>query len=287
MTGQIFPGKVCVEMKKFRGYYFRHQNAQSTVALIPGATDEGAFIQVITDGGSRRFDFPEAEFGQTVRIGENTFGKDGVHISLPGIVGDIRYSGLTPIKYDIMGPFRFFPMECRHEIVSMRHSLSGSIEADGKRYCFDGGIGYWEGDSGRSFPKEYLWIQANDFADGSSFVLSVARIPFCGLHFQGVICVLMAGGAEYRLATYLGAKASVGEKSFTIRQHDLLLQGELISVGEGCSLAAPEKGRMQGMIKEDNRAEVHIRLCRGESVICDLTSHIAGYERYPSAWTRI
>lgn len=274
-------GHTFMHIQKFKGYYFRHQNDENTLAVIPGTAGDGAFIQVITDSGSKRFDFSDAEFGQVIRIGDNTFGTDGIHLNLPGIIGDIRYFGLTPIRSDIMGPFRFFPMECRHEIVSMRHDLQGSVSIDGKNYCFNGGVGYWEGDSGISFPSEYLWLQANDFQGGESFVLSVANIPFCGLHFKGVICVLRTGGKEYRLATYLGAKATVEGNRFSVRQRRLLLKGEILSTTGGFSLASPQNGKMQGIIREDNRAAVHIVLLRDGERICDLTSRRAGYERHP------
>ena len=38
-------------------------------------------------------------------------------------------------------------------------------------------------------------------------MLSIAEIPFAGFHFTGVIGIVLLHGKEYRLATYLGAKA--------------------------------------------------------------------------------
>lgn len=268
-------------MSYFQGYYFRHQNQNQTVAFIPGKADDGAFIQVITKESSNVFRFRDGDFGRTVRIGKNVFSRDGIHVSLPNIKGTIRYSDLTPIRSDIMGIFRFFPMECRHEIVSMRHNLCGTLEIDGTSYCFDGGTGYWEGDRGVSFPKEYLWMQANDFGDKSSWMLSVAKIPFCGMTFRGVICVVIVGGKEYRLATYCGARVEVTGSLITVRQGSLLLHAEILSRGVGHVLTAPEMGKMSGMIREDNCAHIRITLQKNGQTVCDLTSYRAALEQHP------
>ena len=267
-------------MPKFKGYYFRHQNNDKTIAFIVGKSLEKVFIQVITDTWSRFFYFPDISFGKQIKVGNNVFSSEGITIDLPDIKGEIKYSDLTPLKSDIMGIFKFFPMECRHTIVSMRHNLSGSLTIDGETLCFDGGIGYLEGDSGTSFPKEYLWLHANDFPDGQSFTLSVAKIPFACFSFQGVICVVMVNGKEYRLATYLGAKAKLTENTFTVKQKNLTLEGEILSQGEGFSLSSPQNGKMLGMIKEHNNATFTFTLRDKEKTICSLSSTRAAYERH-------
>ncbi len=50
---------------------------------------------------------------------------------MPGIRGVLKYSGITPLKYDIMGP-----MQYSHGIVSMYHTANGWLEVDGKEYRF-------------------------------------------------------------------------------------------------------------------------------------------------------
>ena len=77
-----------------------------------------------------------------------------------------------------MGPFKYFPMECRHGIISMRHTLEGRLKLNGKEIDFTNGLGYIEKDSGRSFPSSYVWVQANDFDEPCSIMASVADIPF-------------------------------------------------------------------------------------------------------------
>ena len=263
---------------KFRGYYFKHQKNGRTVAFIPGVSEDGAFLQVITDRRSYHFEFPSAVMGREITIGKCLFSKDGIHIDLPGIQGDILYSDIMPLKSDVMGPFRFFPMECRHKIVSMRHRLNGSMKIENEIYDFEGGTGYIEGDSGRSFPQKYVWLQANNFADGSSVMLSVAEIPFCGFRFEGCICVVLTGEKEYRLATYLGAKAVVSENSIVEYQGRLMLRADILSGGTGFSLASPHDGKLNGIIKENNNAKVHIQLTCKDEAICDLLSESSGLE---------
>lgn len=186
--------------KGFNGYYFKHQKGDQTLCLIAGQTEEEKFIQVITKDFSEKVPFTK----------ENHFTKNGVILNIYSpeitLTGAIRYGELSSIKYDIMGPFCIFPMECRHGIRSMKHTLKGAVTLNGERIDFTGGTGYIEKDSGRSFPSEYTWIQANDFPKDASVMAAVARIPFLGMHFRGCICIIQYRGKEYRLATYLGAK---------------------------------------------------------------------------------
>ena len=75
---------------------------------------------------------------------------------------------------------------------------------NGQKYYFRNAWGYWEGDCGRSFPKEYVWTQC--FFNDGALMLSVADIPMAGIRFTGIIGVVLWRGKEYRIATYLGAK---------------------------------------------------------------------------------
>lgn len=262
---------------KFEGLYFKHQKDGKTVAFIPGTSENGAFIQVITDTFSKNYTFSSGVMQPEVRIGNCEFSRHGAHIDLPDIKGDLSYSEITPIRSDIMGPFRFFPMECRHTILSMRHKIHGCVTIQGELYDFENGIGYIEGDSGRSFPQKYLWLQANDFA-GGSFVLSVAEIPFCRFHFEGCICVVIIGRKEYRLATYFGAKVIFLKNTVIVIQQKLRLTVKILSCRHSFSLAAPQDGKMQGIIKEHNHTSVEITLTERDSVLCHWYSDNAGLE---------
>lgn len=144
-------------MRGFEGWYYKHQKGGRVLALIPGRAQSGAFVQMMTDAGSRTFDVPSLSVrGDTVRAGNCAFSPRGCFVDLPGVQGEIAYGGLSPLRGDIMGPFRFAPgMECRHGVISMAHTLAGSVRVDGETLDFDGGTGYIEKDSGTSFPRRF------------------------------------------------------------------------------------------------------------------------------------
>ena len=131
-------------------------------AFIPGRAESGAFIQMISQEGARQFEISKLNTSDgTITADRCWFSRQGCHIELPGISGEIAYGPFTFLCSDIMGPFRFFPMECRHGVLSMSHSLQGSIIIDGHLHSFDHGLGYAEKDSGPSFPRSYLWMQCS------------------------------------------------------------------------------------------------------------------------------
>ena len=271
--------------KGFEGWYFKHQKGGDMVAFIPGRAESGAFVQVISPGGSRQFDVPELSVeGGVVRAGSCSFSRQGCRIDLPGISGEVAYGDLTPLQSDIMGPFRFFPMECRHGVISMGHSLSGGLLIDGKRHDFSGGEGYLEKDSGTSFPSSYLWLQCNSFPEPCSLMVSVARIPFCGLHFRGCICALLYGGREYRLATYRGVRIrAFGPEHLRLTQGGLRLEVDIKPSHGGHLLRAPVKGRMCGTIRESSNAAVRVRFWEDGRQRFDLSSSHAAFEFVPRA----
>lgn len=114
--------------KGFEGWYFKHQKGDDMVAFIPGKAESGAFIQLISQEGARQFEISNLTVRDSViRADGCWFSRQGCYISLPGISGDITYGPFAPLGSDIMGPFRFFPMECRHGVLSMAHTLQGRV----------------------------------------------------------------------------------------------------------------------------------------------------------------
>lgn len=265
----------------FEGYYFKHQKDNRTLVFIPGKSDDSAFIQVITNENSYNYEFDSVDLGQVITVGDCVFSKRGIKLDLPDIKGEVYYSALTPIRYDIMGPFKYLPMECRHGIISMRHRISGKLCVKGSEIDLTDGVGYIEKDSGHSFPKRYLWIECNDFSDGSSIMASVAEIPFMRMCFNGCICVIIFDGHEYRLATYLGARIVQNSESILeLRQGRYALRIDVEDIDEGYPLAAPINGRMTGRVSENNRTSARFRFYIGSHLLFDLESDNASYECY-------
>ncbi|MBW7571747.1 tocopherol cyclase family protein [Caproiciproducens faecalis] len=278
----------------FEGWYFRHQGADGAVAFIPGVSiskqgKKSTFVQVITKSGSFNQTYPYTAFRAcrknfSVRIGRNVFTEKGVHIDMngPGLhcTGEIRYGPLTPISSDIMGPFRLIPfMECNHGVISMKHSLTGSVTLNGESISMDGGIGYIEKDWGSSFPSSYLWVQCNRFSDSScSVMVSIAEIPFCGTRFQGCIAVVCFQGREYRFATYRGVKIiRCSETGFILKQGDYLLEADILSK-PAHQLLAPQSGEMSRVIRENMSAAARFRLYENNLLLFDLTGDEVGFE---------
>ena len=252
-------------MKKatFEGWYYKQQANGKTLAIIPGRADDSAFIQVVTDEASYHIPYLLSEYKVLRRksfkkcivvIGDNHFSYSGIRLKIHhdgiSLHGDLRYKNLTPIKEDIMGPFRFVPMECRHEVISMKHDVSGNMILNGENISFNGGTGYIEADSGHSFPQSYSWIHCNHFKEDCSIMAAVAKIPFLGFNFWGCICVVWLNGKEYRLATYKGVKILRCEKNLIE-----LKQGRyhlIIAAKQAKThlLTAPKLGAMNRLIKE-------------------------------------
>lgn len=247
---------------KFYGWYFKCCSNSKTLAMIPAVHGDECSIQVITDQGSWNVSYPASMYeksGTVIDIAGNRFGKQGILLELhsPDLhaVGALSFRDLTPLRYDIMGPFRYVPfMECRHSVLSMRHFVTGEVTVNGVLYQFNNDMGYWEGDCGTSFPKEYAWTQCL-FPEGS-LMLSVADIPLCGFHFTGIIGVVLWKGVEYRLATYLGAEAKlIRNGEIVIEQGSRQLR---VRLGEKTAhpLRAPQVGAMERIIHESASCKV-------------------------------
>lgn len=256
----------------FEGYYYKHQKGEKTLCLIEGRSGTERFIQVITNDFSEKVPYTKG----------NLFSEKGIVLNIRNsrisLSGKIRYEELCPIKYDIMGPFRFFPMECRHGIVSMYHRLEGQVKLNGEMIDFTGGRGYIEKDSGRSFPSSYMWVQANDFPEPCSIVASVASIPLCGLRFQGCICVIQYKGREYRLATYLGVQVKVcTPKRIVLAQRKYVLDIK-IKNRSGHPLRAPQDGKMSRTIIENPACQAEFTFYRKGKVLFSLCSEHTSFE---------
>ena len=215
-------------------------------------------------------------------LGESIFREDRLRLSLrDGTVdaeGELQFEAFTPLRYDIMGPFRYVPfLECRHSVFSMRHWVSGHLRVNGADYRFENDNGYIEGDRGSSFPRQYAWTQCF-LDDGGSLMLSVAEIPLGRVRFTGIIGALCLHGHEYRLATYLGArvmKCAGGE--LVIRQGDMTLTAALLEKN-ACELRAPENGAMTRLIRENAACRARYELVKGSQTLLSAEVGNAAFE---------
>ena len=272
----------------FYGWYYRCQSDTQTLAIIPSVhkTKDGdhCAIQLIMDAEAFHVPFPYRDFRKDrsqIEIGSNRFGDEGIHLDIhtPELhaIGDLRFGPFSPLRYDIMGTFRYVPfMQCRHSVFSMKHTVHGEISINGMPYIFRDATGYMEGDRGHSFPKEYLWTQCS-FPEGS-LMLSVADIPFGPFRFTGIIGIVHLHGKEYRIATYLGAKpVRITPGKIIVRQGNftLTIEPEAFS---GHPLQAPVGGAMHRTIYEHPSCKVYYRFEINRKTLLELDAPNAAFE---------
>lgn len=272
----------------FKGWYFKCSTKDKTVAFIPAYhysnNKKTASLQIITDGKAFNIPFDTLEYLENplhIKIGNCTFSEKEIILNFQGdnlkLKGTLNLEQISPIRYDIMGPFKYVPfMQCRHRVYSMSHKIQGQITIDNHLFEFENGIGYIEGDCGRSFPKKYIWTQC--CFENNSLMLSVADIPFLGIHFTGIIGVLFLDGKEYRIATYLGAKIKqIDKNTVTVKQWDFEFTAKLLKKNSQ-PLAAPTNGNMCRTIHESASCEAYYRFSYKDKVLCEFTTDRASFE---------
>ncbi len=287
----------------FEGWYFKivDVSQRTTFAIIPGiykGKDAHSFIMVL-DGRTHevtttRFsvnDFRAATDRFAVQIGGNLFTDRSLTLNLPHLQGDLRFNEVTPwpvtlASPGIMGWFAWMPfMECYHGVVSLDHTIDGSLIANGTPLDFTGGRGYTEKDWGRSFPQTWIWAQANHFERvGTSLTASIARIPFKGLIFPGFIIGLWHEGKLHRFTTYAQSKlekVEVAPNEVTVcvrnRRYRLWFSAERQTTA---LLPAPTKTNgMVPMVNESVAGTIKMRLAtRRGKIIYEGESRNAGLE---------
>ena len=278
----------------FQGWYFKNQTNNYSISFIPGINinkngDKYAFIQIITEYKSYNINYDYNDFSiskdkLTIKIKDSIFSLKGIIVNIKNkdinIKGKLSYSNITPIKGDIMGPFAYFPfMECVHGVLSLNHKVNGSLYINNKEIRFIDAKGYIETDSGKSFPKNYLWVQSNYFIKkNASVMVSIADIPFLGFEFKGCIAVVYYGGKEYRLATYNGVKIiSYSEKGLIIKRGPYRLDVEIKELSPQ-SLLAPSGGEMVRTIYENIACKAIFKFYDRNKLLFNLESEKASFE---------
>ncbi|MBL7814933.1 MAG: hypothetical protein JNL70_07985 [Saprospiraceae bacterium] len=288
--------------KYFEGWYFKIVDITEGVAFafIPGISmgqngEQHAFIQVLD--GKRctveyiRFDaqdFKPSDQVFDLQLAGNQFSTKTLKLDLPKIKGELTFENTTPWEKmlgapGIMGWYSFVPfMECYHGIVSLNHTIKGSLNINGQTIDFTGGKGYIEKDWGESFPKGWIWLQTNHFdLENTSLIASVAHIPFLGSHFIGYIVGFWFQNKLYRFATYTGAKmdTQINGNQIFMRFKDSKNQLDITATKAGTgSLIAPLNGEMTGKVNESLQAIAHVKFYEKGQLIFEGQGRNAGLE---------
>ena len=296
----------------FEGWYYKLVDASERhrYAVIPGlyrGSDwelSHAFVQFLDGmtGNVAYHRYPATAFAAMpgefdLRVGPNRFTIDGVGLDLEApaatVCGELTFSGVTPWPVTlrspgIMGWYAWLPfMECYHGVLSLDHTIHGTLEVDGRVVDLSGGRGYTEKDWGRRFPAAHVWFQSNHLGQpGTSVTASVAVIPWLRGTFRGFIAGLWHRGRLYRFATYTGARVerlSVTDRTveWTLRDLTYCLQMSIQRNATGL-LYAPNLEDMSGRVAETIQATADVRLSKFksgvESVVFDGKARNGGLE---------
>ncbi len=298
--------------RHFEGWYFKIIDASQNhaYAIIPGIfksqneSENHAFIQIF-DGirnSSHYISFPAEKFTSVknsfeIQIGDNFFSSNRISLNINteeyNINGTLHFSELTPwpktlISPGIMGWYTWVPfMECYHGIVSLDHTISGTLNVNSGKIDFSGGFGYTEKDWGQSFPEAWIWCQTNHFkSQHTSLTASIAIIPWIRRPFPGFIMGLWHDGRLFRFTTYNRSKLvdlkfgnKIVEWIARNKKHTLKVSA---SMSDGGYLQAPALNGMNHQISESLSSSVEIELLehghtREKIILSDSGKH-AGFE---------
>lgn len=291
----------------FEGWYLKHASPQgkSLFSFIPGISlsgnDRHAFIQVIEGITNRTwyFSYPLSAFKAhrrtfQVQIADSLFSLEGCSLNLKNdefsLNGELKYSdmNLYPRRIlhpGIMGWFSYIPaMECRHDVLSLNHSLTGSLKINGDEVNFTGGKGYIEKDWGWNFPRSYSWIQCNHFGDRSaSFMLAIAHIPLGLINFKGFLgflyfdgkCIDFGTWNHWRIVKEDFSNEECPFFELRHRKERILCRVEAM---EGGTLKAPLKGKMSKVIKESLISKIYLEYIDGRGTVHSFYGSPAAFE---------
>jgi tocopherol cyclase len=296
----------------FEGWYYKFvtKDLKHSLALIPGISlnkmDSHAFIQVFISSNLNEENKLETRYCRfklddfytnnnpfRLQIANNLFGLKTIKLDIKengiDLLGELEMFDITPIEKtliqpSIMGFFDYLAfLECYHGVVSMNHKISGKIKFNDIEIDFTEGKGYIEKDWGKSFPKEYVWMQSNNFADPkTSLMFSHAVVPLLGFSFKGLIANLHYNGKEYRFATYNGSKIiskklSENKVNYRVKRKKYILEIAALSK-KTIALASPVNGVMNNTIKEGLSGEIGVKLFYKNDLIYEDFGTNAGLE---------
>lgn len=288
----------------FEGWYFKLVDASQNICLclIPGVALDGdphGFIQyadtVTGTSGYARYAVSNLNFSSkdlSLQIGSHTLTDEKIAIYADQYIpleihlrlSEQVYYPVTAFHPGIMGPFRFAPfMECYHGVHVVTSKAQGSVTIKGETYQLTDAKLYIEKDWGRSFPKEWIWLEASSFEEEDvHMMLSIANIPWLGQSFNGHLGYVWLGDTKIGLGTYRNSYFTLDEDA------DLLT----ITVGKGkyhivitakqrmpIDLIAPSLGNMTRQMKEDLNGIITLAVYMNGDLIYQGTSEFAGIER--------
>ena len=184
---------------RFENWYFKLVDImkENTLGILIGIhkTQQGdeAFVQIIGNGISENicinYPLESVKSKETeIQIGDNLLGLQQITLNIQKegfkLRGELILSNHKQLKQSLwlpglMGPYKYLPfLESYHEVISLQHTLMGSLWLNERQIIFNEGKGYIERDWGRAFPNVWLWAQCNHFKrQDVALMIGVARLP--------------------------------------------------------------------------------------------------------------
>ena len=184
---------------RFENWYFKLVDIkkENTLGILVGIhkrqQGDEAFVQVIGNRISENicihYPLEAVKSKETeIQIGESLLGLQQITLNIQKegfkLRGELILSNHKQLKQSLwipglMGPYKYLPfLESYHEVISLQHTLMGSLWLNEKQIVFNEGKGYIEKDWGRAFPNVWLWAQCNHFKrQDVALMIGVARLP--------------------------------------------------------------------------------------------------------------
>jgi hypothetical protein len=286
---EVYHGKTNIQGTFFEGWFYKivDKSERHVYAFIPGIFVDKekkcshSFIQILNgeDHSAYYIKYPEHEFNASgkeldVKIGNSRFKYRSLELNIEddiNVKGNLNFSRIKqwPVKTfspGAMGWYTFVPfMQTYHGILSLNHSIEGTLNINGENIDFTGGKGYMEKDWGSAFPSAYVWIQSNHFSDESiSITASIAKIPWLGSYFRGFIIGVNFNEELIKFTTYNGSSLqglsiSESEINFSVENKNHKLFVNVLRKDEAV-LKGPYDDLMASQVSESLNSTLYIEL---------------------------
>lgn len=280
-TSQLRFRKTSSKKPYFEGFYFKLiTEDQLMLILIAGISisksSEYAFIQVISNKHKKNkiFKFPievvsNRKGNDGFLIANNQFNSKNIQVNLEDLMIDITLKRKVEWKRslvnpNIMGFLSFIPMvQCKHDILIIDSEIEGVLKTKNNVFRFKKGKGYIEKNWGRSFPKNYLWIHANQFSDKNTSLQFAIAKPKWFLFSPTVYIGYLMFDKISHIGTHRLSLTSVHQSNNSILIK-IIKPRKIIQITLKLKLPvqllSPEEGEIKSLITEYLNSEVHLTI---------------------------
>lgn len=234
--------KPIIRKNFFEGWYFKivSPDCKNAFSFIPGIFNNKnsdanhSFIQVL-NGNETKYDyikFKPQEFHYNkekfdVSVGNNCFSNNHIELDLScescKIKGRLEFRKTLKWPDSLLNPgsmgfynYLLF-MECYSQVCLMNGETFGSLEIGGKFIDFSHGKVYIEKNWGRSFPKSWVWVQANSFGEDASITCSIGTVPFIRGSFSGFLVGLQLKNKFFSFTSINKSKMNIEREDGDVR----------------------------------------------------------------------